>query len=171
MMVNFVVTADGSVTVSRQELRQGRPRRESRLPEIQEKIADPNSPAAEIMRLIHQELALVIGEMRHYEHDKSAAPKLRNCAVQVTALCALQKLVERADARSKKDLLNFDGPKFQYVFGELVDLFKKAAEQALGRGSEPSVQSIMRHFRDLVAMHEQDLRRGTEKIGAANVQH
>jgi prephenate dehydrogenase len=166
MMVVFVVAADGSVTVSQQEQHPDPPRRESRLPLILETIADPNSPVAEIMRLICEELVLVIQEMVAYEHDKSAAPKLK---VQVAALCALLKLVQKADASSKKDVLNFDGPKFQFVLGRLIKLFKEATEKALGKGYETSAQSILKHFRDLVAVNEELLRGETERIGAEGV--
>lgn len=165
-MVILLVAADGSVSTAQQERCQYPSRRESRLPEIREKVADASSPAIEIMRLIHEELVLVIQEMVEHETDGSAAPKLRSCAGQVTALCALQKLVQKVDASSKQDVLDFDGPKFQFVFARLVALFKQAVGQALGKGHDTWSQSIMTHFRDLVAMDEQDLRRETEEIGA-----
>jgi hypothetical protein len=166
-MVILLVAADGSVSVSQQERCQDPSGRESRLPEIREKVADASSPAGEIMRLIHEELVLVIQEMVEHEIDAFAAPKLRSCAGQVTALCALQKLVQKLDASSKQDVLNFDGPKFQFVFARLVALFKQAVEQALGKGHDTWSQSVMMHFRDLVAMNEQDLRRETKRIGAS----
>ncbi len=166
-MVILLIAADGSVSASQQERCHDPSRRESRLPEIREKIADASSPASEIMRLIHEELVLVIQEMVEYETDAAAAPKLKSCVGQVTALCALQKLVQTFDASSKQDVLNFDGPKFQFVFARLVALFKQAVEQALGKGHDTWSQSIMMHFRDLVAMNERDLRRETERIGAA----
>lgn len=168
MTVIFVVAADGSV--SRQDARQNPPGRQSRLPEIQEKLADAKFPAAEIVRLILEEFVLVIEEMVECGRDGSAA-RLKSCAGQVTALCALQRLVERADACSKKDVLNFDGPKFQFVFARLVALFKEAIEQAMGKGHEAWSQSILKHFRDLVAMNEHDLRKETERIGAGGEQH
>jgi len=165
-MVVLLVAADGSVSVSQQVGCEDPSRRESRLSEIREKVADASSPATEIMRLIHEELVLVIQEMVKHETDGSAAPKLRSCAGQVTALCALQKLVQKVNASSKHDVLNFDGPKFQFVFARLVSLFKQAVEQALGKGHETWSQSVMMHFRDLVAINEQNLRRETERIGA-----
>jgi hypothetical protein len=173
MMVIFIVAADGSVTVARRELRWAAPSRVSRLAEIREKLADTNAPADEILRLIHEELVLVIqqmGECAEHGHDKSAVARLKSCAGQVTALRALQKLVVTAEAHSNRDVLNFDGPKFAFVFDRLLDLFRQAVDEALGKGQDSLSQSIMKSFRDLIAANEHDIRRDTEKIGAGGLQ-
>jgi hypothetical protein len=84
---------------------------------------------------------------------------------------AVRALREVADAAkeagawaAKRDVLDFDGPKFTFVLGKLVDYFQEAALAAL-RNDQSTVKSIMMHFSGIVAKHDAELRRETEKIG------
>lgn len=60
-----------------------------------------------------------------------------------------------------RGVLDFEGPKFRYVFLQLVPYFKQAALNALGKASKEMVPRILREFRDIVAMNEEELRRNT----------
>jgi len=166
MTVTFVVTADGSVSVTKQQPEQDPPSRESLLPEITEKLKDPNYSISEINRLVCGEFALLAQEMTIYGRHNSTASMSRSWRGQLTYLTGLQKSLQNTQAMSRKEVLNFDGPKFKFFFGRVTKLFREAAEQALGKDSDTSVQSIMRHFRDLVGVNDENLRRETERFGA-----
>jgi hypothetical protein len=142
---------------------------QSMLPLILEKIHDPNYPLAEVNRLIAIEIGFIAQEMSNLHGDikrgdYTNAFNQRSYDQRVKAMQALEKSLTSADILRNRDILNFDGPKFVYVFGEVVEMFKKACQDALGRDGETMVQSIMKHYRDAVAMREAELRRQTEKI-------
>jgi hypothetical protein len=143
------------------------PNCESKLPEILDKLLkDPNFSVAEVNRLIAVEMALIVQDMRTCESDGAAAFKRKNYMGQIGALRALAEAAKEADAWAKRaDVLNFDGPKFKFAFDKIVDYFKEAALKAL-KGDESTVNSILSHWRDIMAVHDQELRRETEKFSS-----
>jgi hypothetical protein len=141
----------------------------SMLPAILEKIHDPNYPLAEVNRLIAIEIAFVTQEMSRLRGDVERGNHTetflqKSYEQQVKALQALEKSLTSTDILSHRDILNFDGPKFTWLFGEIVNSFKKACQDALGKDGESMVQSIMKHWRDETAMCEAEWRSGVEKI-------
>jgi hypothetical protein len=145
-------------------------KRESMFPLILEKINDPNYPLAEVNRLIAIEIAGVAQEMgilcRQAILNNNYAETFvqKSYDQQIKALQALEKSLTNTDLQRHRDLLNFDGPKYQYAFGVNIGWVKLACQQALGRDNETMVQSIMKHYRDIVAMSEAELRRDVERI-------
>src|SRR5271168_984539 len=139
------------------------PNRESKLPEILDKIKDPKVSVAEVTRLIAVEMTLITQDMRTCESEGAAVFKLKSCMAQIRALRAVAEAAKEADAWTKRDVFDFDGPKFQYVFGEFSKEFKKAALTVL-RDDTSTVKSIMMHLRDNLAMRDEEIRRETEKI-------
>ncbi len=145
----------------------------SMLPQILEKIHDPNFPLAEVNRLIAIEIAFIAqemsrlrGEVKHGNHSETFLQK--SYEANIKALAQLEKSLTSTDILSHRDILNFDGPKFQWLFAEIVASMKKACQDALGRDGESVVQSIMKHWRDELAMREADWRTGVEKISSKN---
>lgn len=153
-----VVGADRSLTFE-----QDQPR-EANYSEILEKLQCPDFETKEILRAILGQMMLIIIDMKAHENDPNAAFYKRGCLADFKALQALIKQVERIDHLCQCDVLDFDGPKFQYVFRQLADYFKQAVLKALGTDSEGKVQRIMMELRDIVAMKDEELRRNTEKI-------
>src|SRR5271170_4874018 len=139
------------------------PNRESKLPEILDKIKDPKVSLAEVTRLIAVEMTLITQDMRTCESEAAAVFKLKSCMAQIRALRAVAEAAKEADAWTKRAVFDFDGPKFQYVFGEFGKEVKKAALTVL-RGDTSTVNSIMLHLHDNMAMREPELQRETEKI-------
>jgi hypothetical protein len=81
---------------------------------------------------------------------------------QLRALRELGKQLTDADLLSKKDVLNFDGPKFQFVLGVIVDSFVQAMKEA--GVPEDMRTSIMKHYRDRMQMNENTIRKETARI-------
>jgi hypothetical protein len=127
-------------------------------------IADPESPLADITRLIALEIAGVMKKMSGIGDDVLArgVTSQRDLNDQVKAWRDLQKTLTEADALSKKDVLNLDGPKFKFVFGELVRLYRQSLKDA-GLQQELS-QNIMLQFGDLVKANDEQIRRELSRI-------
>jgi len=138
------------------------------LPEIVEKARDPNCPPDEISRLITLEMALVATEQARVSaglrNDKFA---LENCKKdyegRMKTLNMISRSLNTTEFAKRRDILNFDGPKFVRIFGEFIDTVKGACQKALGRDNETMVQSIMRHLRDDMAVREPEWRRIAER--------
>jgi hypothetical protein len=158
----FVVAVDGSLSVSEQETRPSG--RESRIPNILERLKDPNFSAHEVTRLVTEEIALLVQEMREDAYDSTLAFKLKSCSTQIKALRALEKVLEKSERN--RDVLNFDGRQFVFAVGRIVDVFMEATQTALGKNYESCSGSIWKHLRDEIGMKEEEIRRETAKIQA-----
>jgi hypothetical protein len=149
---------DGSVTQDRGRML----RRSTNLPELKEKMNDASYPVHELSRLISLEIVSIAQEMSECENDPSLQFKMKGYNDQIKGLRELAKSISETDILSKRDILNFDGEKFKFVFTEIVNAFKKAVKEA---GAGDSLQNnIMKHFADIMRMKETDLRRDTAKI-------
>ncbi len=141
----------------------------SLMPKIVAAIEDRNCPLEEVSRLISLQMALVGDE------QEWAAKKYRSNAFEyaifmkgfdgrMKTLSTIAKNLEKGDLLRHRDILNFDGPKFTFIFEELVKTFKESCQAALGRDGETMVQSIMKHYRDFMAVREAEWRKAVDKI-------
>jgi hypothetical protein len=137
-------------------------RRHTNLPELKEKLTDINFPVHELSRMISLELISLAQEMNECETDPSLQFRMKSYDLQVKSLRELAKSITETDILSKRDVLNFDGEKFKFVFVEIVGMFKKSLKDA---GVNDSLSTnIMKHFADIMRMKEPDLRIQTQKI-------
>lgn len=128
---------------------------------IAEMIADPEASLPDIMRLIALEMAEVMRKMTT-EDPLLRGLSMRDLNDQIKAYRELQKTLTESDSLSKKDTLNLDGPKFRFIFMELIRLFKQSLH---GAGIESELtQNIMLQFGDLVKANDESLRRELNKI-------
>src|SRR4051812_27400333 len=88
-------------------------KRESKLSEIVRKVEDPNVPVAEVSRLITIEIASVLNEQASNFEDPTSQFKQKAYNDMVKSLRELGKQLSETDVLSKKDVLNWEGPKFQ----------------------------------------------------------
>lgn len=159
MEQGFSVLDDGSVSVQVDTSR-----RKSNLGEILEMMQDQTTAVADISRKITIEMAMALKEMIDLGKDPTFQTQRRNLNEEIKMLRELQKSLTETDILSKKDVLSFDGPKFQFVFSELLNLYGKALKEA---GLERVlIDNIMKQFSDLVKTNEDRLRRETARIGA-----
>jgi hypothetical protein len=116
---------------------------------------DPDVPVADISRQIAKEMASVYDMMR--EPDPLIRRSQKELTEQVRVLQSIQKSLSDGEAQSRRDVLNFDGPKFAYVYKEIVGLFRKSMlDQNLDSGT---VQNVMLQFTDLIKAAEEGIRR------------
>lgn len=127
-------------------------------------IADPEAALPDIMRLIALEMAKVMKRMTNPEQDPLARGivSMRDLNDQIKAYRELQKTLTESDTLSKKDILNLDGPKFKFVFKELVRLFQQAMKDA--RVEEDLAQNVMMQFGDALKQNDEAIRRELNKI-------
>lgn len=131
-----------------------------RMVKVLEMINDPEKPVSEIQRLIAAEIASVTGTISCMPDEKGY--KLKVMTEQIKALRELSKTLTEADVLSKKDILNFDGPKFQFVFQEIVGYFRKSLKEA--GLAEDLVNTVLRNFKDTMSLKEVELRKSAERI-------
>ena len=155
----FTVGADGSISASDEQARPpvacG-----SRIPDILEKLKGPKFSAAEVARLVTEEIVVLVQEMSRCADDPAATFKQMNCRAQIEALRAVVRLLEKSNHNS--DGLNFDGPEFVWAFKRIVLLFELALERANGESyNKFSTGSVMSHFGSLLAVEEKEIRKSS----------
>lgn len=155
----------GNVTIYESERDKERRVTRRRIEEIKERISNPSYDPAEISRMIAVEIAVVAGKLTDIDVEMGAlgTTKLKAYTEQIKALRELGKQLTDADVLSKKDILNFDGPKFIFVLGIIVDSFVKAMKEA--GISEDLRTSVMKHYRDEMQINEEKIRKETAKVG------
>lgn len=128
----------------------------TRMSEILEKLEDPECTDLEaINRLIAVEIALTLG-------NPTLKFTPRAISDRVKALRELTRTLQEGDNLSKKDFLNFEGPKFKYVLQELVGLFRTSLKD--GGLQEDAVNHVLRVFRNGLVMRMPDLIKETERV-------
>jgi hypothetical protein len=154
---------DGNVIVYESERDKERKFRKERLENIRERITDTNYDPAEASRLIAIEIARVAEDLSDCWGDGPVdSIRLKVYEQQLRSLRELGKQLTDADLLSKKDVLNFDGPKFQFVLGVIVDSFVQAMKEA--GVPEDMRTSIMKHYRDRMQTNENTIRKETARI-------
>jgi hypothetical protein len=128
-------------------------------------IANRNQPIWLTSRKICGEMAAIIKRLQkpveHYQRRVSQTC-LNN---RMKALRALQRTLLENEALSKSDVLDLDGGKFKFVFGEILRLFR----QALGDAGmdDLQAQSVILCVDDLLRASDATLRWGISQIETA----
>jgi hypothetical protein len=129
-------------------------------------IEDPDQSLVEINKRIAMEIAHVSSQIALSASDVGQVYKIRALDSQIKALRELSKTLVESESLAKRDVLNFDGPKFQFVLGELMKLMRKALAQS--GTAESQINDVIRVYRDLVAVYDPVLRKETERITGKN---
>jgi hypothetical protein len=157
------VDEDGTVIVYESEREKERRYRKERLENIRESITDVNYDPSAASRLIAIEIARVAEDLGGCMGDGPMDTiKLKIYEQQLRALRELGKQLTDADTLSKKDVLNFDGEKFQFVLGVIVNNFLDSLKEA--GVPEDLRASIMKHYRDKMQMSEAKIRKDTQAV-------
>lgn len=135
--------------------------------EIIKSINDPNAPLAPIKRAIAVEIAKANRALIEYSGQITSLGALDTMRVkaldsQVKALRELGKELMESDVLSKKDFLNFDGPKLAYV----LDEFRQGAMDTLRKIGidDGTAQQFLRQWRDVMMEREPQIRRSVDKL-------
>jgi hypothetical protein len=127
-------------------------------------INNPEVPPGPIKRLIAAEIATVNRLMIKYGNDVSIIEgmKIKALSEQVKGLRELGKEVLEADTINRKDILTWEGKKFRYAIDEYREGAKEAMREA--KLDESTINSILTHWRDIMAQKELDIRRALDNM-------
>lgn len=157
----FDIDESGKVTAERELSEQ---ERDSKLSQIRTMIADETTPPFKIKRLIAEEMATISMLMIKYGNDVNIIEgmKVKVYETQIKSLRELGKEIMEADTLSHKDFLNMDGKKFKYAISQFTEGFKDAMRMV--KLDDTTVNSILNHFRDIMASKEDEIRRDIDKL-------
>jgi hypothetical protein len=134
----------------------------SRMQDILDAMEDANYNPSEILKLIALEQAAVVNQMSSQKTEFSIGGQGKRLDTKMKALTELRKTVQEAEELSKKDILNVDGIKFEFVFNLLCEWM---TESIAGNGlSQEQNNNIMKTFRDKVTTGEAQMRKDVEKL-------
>src|SRR5271156_3249856 len=155
------IDEQGNVSADRELSEQ---ERDSKLGEIKRLIADETTPPHKIKRLIAEEIASINILMIKYSSDVSLIDgmKVKVYETQVKSLRELGKEIMEADTLSHKDFLNMDGKKFKFAIGRFSEGLKEAMHTV--KLDETTINSVLRHWGDIMASKEEEIRREIEKL-------
>ena len=92
---------------------------------------DPETRPADLLRQITMEMSLVCDELRKTAEHPSLAFKIKPLMAQLQALRKLAETVcSLNELQVQTDTLDLDGPKFRYVMGAFIEIFKQSAREA-----------------------------------------
>ncbi|MGA7796383.1 MAG: hypothetical protein WCA19_25415 [Candidatus Acidiferrales bacterium] len=164
MTKNFLVQADGAVTVSKEEPETLVPA--SRYPEILAKLEDHNSSPEEVLRLIYSEIVTLIMKIKQCGSDAVQVKKVERYRKQIQSLFAAAENYKKSKPAEKGDRLDLDGPAYKWLFNAIVQTMEKATREALGKNNGEMCQKIMNNFHDIMKKEDPRLRRGVQEIGS-----
>jgi len=141
---------------------------------IKTMIEEQNADVSFITKLIALELACTTEELQDLKNDESLkySPQTMNMRMRpiterIKALRELARTLTESDALSKRDVLNFDGPKFQYAVRALLGFFSDAITTA---GYDASARNaILKSFRTISGQREEALRRDIERLDGSAI--
>jgi len=128
---------------------------------IQEMIENPDVSLLEITKKIAMEITAATSAMAEASASSKTAWKVRLFDTQIKALRELSKTLMEIETISRRDVLNWDGPKFTFVLSEWTKLVKKAMQQS--GLTESECNGVLRSLRDLWSVYEPVLRKETER--------
>jgi hypothetical protein len=130
---------------------------------LHEMLRDSDVQPAEISRHIALLIVEVIrnmtanGSLRQRGHQRILNERVK-------ALREVQKSLIEGAASSRRDVLNLDGPKFKFFFGQMVMLFQEALKDS---GVDAGLaKNVMLQFGDLIKANGEGLRRNLNQITA-----
>jgi hypothetical protein len=125
-------------------------------------VADRNEPIYAIARKIATEIAATIKGMMSPVGRFQRRLRQVHFTNRMKALRELRMTLVEGEGLSKQDLLNLEGPKFKFIFGKIIHLFRQAL---LDAGTESfQAQGVMVQFGDLLSAHDEALRRELNRI-------
>jgi hypothetical protein len=139
--------------------------RPSVLPQIFDLLKDPEAPIEEVLRLITIEIAHIAAAMRTCTERRAPLSQMKSNMNQIRALQLLSGTVVKTHPQSRSDELNMDGPKFEFVSSQILACFTDALTNVTKKPKEDFFnQTILKEFRDLLAVREPEIRRKLPKI-------
>lgn len=125
------------------------------------KLQSPNYQAYELSRLVTLEIATQVVHMRSLNFTVEEVYIIHWLGEVIKALRELRhSIMDTEMLRERGDVVNWEGEAIQHLIATLVDWFVAALKEA--GLEEVERNNVMRHYRDLALMNEDQLRREIE---------
>jgi predicted RNA-binding protein with EMAP domain len=130
---------------------------------IRTKLENPNYQAWELMRLVTAEIARVVQHMCRLGFTVEEVYIIRCLGTIIKALRELRhSIMDTESLRKRADVINFEGEAIKHVINTLLDWFEEALKEAGLDEEERNI--VMRNYRDLANLNQDQLRRETEAL-------
>jgi hypothetical protein len=139
-------------------------RAESHWPEILRAISNESFDVAEFIRLILIEMSLACHEIQIAPMNPSLAPKVKQLVAEIHALRTLGEMARYASRLPEADIVNLDGPKFEYILTQLLSLVMQSIEKA--GGAPLLIDTIRTNFLHGIAEMQEEIRNNIDKVAA-----
>jgi len=166
----LVVDLEGKYNSAAEDKKPGKRVESSKLTEIRTKIEDPNVSQAELSKLIALEMAAILDGMNEHLDKPNSGVKgmdaniaIKSLSEQLKGVRELGRQIIEMDNQAKRDFINFDGEKFQFVAGQWLQMGVSAL-RAMG-WDEHTVTAYVKQFRSQIEMNELRIRKEAENIG------
>jgi hypothetical protein len=140
----------------------------SKLKQIQAAMDDPDFPLPKLRRLLMAEIFSLLVSMRKLQANGPCVfeNRLQTQALhdQLKSFLDLNKQLMAEQVMAKHERINFDGPKFAYVHGQLIEIAKDSLRD-IGF-DDHTIRSFVMHYAEKVGEHDARIRRETEAIGS-----
>lgn len=132
----------------------------ARMQRVVEILEDENeTDLAGAMRMLAVEIAATLSPIASVN---GGLGDNHNVSGRIKNLRELSKQIQESADMSSRDFLNFDGPRFQYVFGEMVHLFRTCMIK--GGLAADTADHVLRVFYEEFLARELRLRQETSKL-------
>ena len=125
--------------------------------EIRTMLEAPDYDPYRVARKILLAISIVIEEFMNLRNDPMVVWKLPIMVAIIRALRELQRSVMDTERLRRNESLDFEGPKFLHVLGQITEWLAKAMRNA--GLSEEICNRVFREYRDIATVEEPDLRR------------
>jgi hypothetical protein len=166
----LVINLEGKYNAAAEVKKPGKRELSSKLNEIRTKIEDTNISQAELSKLIALEMASILDGMNEHLDNPTSGIKgmdanlaIKSLSEQLKGVRELGRQIIEMDNQAKRDFINFDGEKFQFVAGQWLQMGVEAL-RSMG-WDEHTVTSYVKQFRSQIEMNELRIRREAENIG------
>lgn len=127
---------------------------------------NPEVSLVEVSKLISREIAESLLKQQLAMEDPSQNHMVKSYNDFIKNLRALGENLKETEELSKKDVLNFDGPKFKHYLERMTGLYKRAIKDA---GVDQATELIiMKQFTDLMATNEEVIRFEVQQVETSN---
>lgn len=127
-----------------------------------EMLSDPDADLGEAGRLIALEMMKLLDSIQNPSANPLRQHTAREASDLIKSYREIQRTLNEAETAKKKDSLNLDGPKFEFVFTKIVGFFKQALKDA---GVDDSLaENALLQFGDLIKQNADGLQKELNKI-------
>jgi hypothetical protein len=165
-----LVGSDGKYNSAAEEKKPNKRQESSKLNEIRTKIEDINVSQAELSKLIALEMAAILDAMNEHLDKPNSGIKgmdaniaIKSLAEQLKGVRELGRQIIEMDNQAKRDFINFDGEKFQFVASQWLQMGVTAL-RAMG-WDEHTVTAYVKQYRQQIEHNELRIRKEAENIG------